>query len=120
MAPLPPSLAMSSSSEYSYSKEEDGVREQEREAKKVAKAERKKFMKVRKCRKKFLSALLHNTEKDRRVMDFKNVVQAFPDDLAVSYFLVFLPKQQRRVSTREWKKILQRNAPALPMQPLQV
>ena len=45
-------------------------------------------MKVRKCRKKFLSALLHNTEKDRRVMDFKDSLlmyvsnsPAVPEDL---------------------------------------
>ena len=92
---------------------------QERQAQRAAKAERKRAIKVRKSRRKFLDVKFHNKQKDRRAMDFKEVFKIYPEDLPVSYMLDLLPDKQRRAATRGWKKIRQWNAQAHPAKRLQ-
>ena len=92
---------------------------QEREAQRAAKAERKRAIKVRKDRRKFLDVKFHNKQKDRRAIDFIEVFKSFPEDLPVSYMLDLLPDKQRRAATRAWKRILRWNEQAHPAKRLQ-
>ena len=101
---------MLSSSEVSHS--EDTLGKQECEAQRAAKAERKRAIKVRKDRRKFLDVKFHNKQKDRRAMDLKELLKLFPDELPVSCMLDLLPDKQRRAVTRGWKKIISWNAQA--------
>ena len=105
------SHAMSSSSEDACSRKEIQM-EQERERLRTAQAKRKKVAKVRKERKKILNKKFQNTARERLSMDFVKVVEDFPEDLPVSYFLDFLSSEQRTAAKRVWEKILERNAPA--------
>ena len=103
-------MQMLSSSEVSHS--EDTLGKQEREAQRAAKAERRRITRLRKTRRKLLDNKFRNKQKDRRAMDFKELLKLFPDELPVSCMLDLLPDKQRRAGTRGWKKIISWNAQA--------
>ena len=103
-------MQMLSSSEVSHS--EDTLGKQEREAQRAAKAERRRITRLRKTRRKLLDNKFRNKQKDRRAMDFKELLKLFPEELPVSCMLDLLPDKQRRAVTRGWKKIISWNAQA--------
>ena len=99
-------------SEGADSHSEDTLGKQEREAQRAAKAERRRITRLRKTRRKLLDNKFHNKQKDRRAMDFKELLKLFPEELPVSCMPDLLPDKQRRAVTRGWKKIISWNAQA--------